>query len=52
MTGTVVFEQDSESAPTKISWDITGHDPNAKRGFHSEFVYKSPPFFRTAFAAA
>ena len=32
--GTITFEQDSESAPTKVSWDITGHDPNAKRGMH------------------
>lgn len=34
VTGTVTFEQDSENAPTKITWDITGNDPNAKRGFH------------------
>ncbi|POR36939.1 Superoxide dismutase [Cu-Zn] [Tolypocladium paradoxum] len=34
VSGTVVFEQESESAPTKITWDITGNDPNAKRGFH------------------
>ena len=26
--------QDSESAPTTITWDIGGQDPNAKRGFH------------------
>lgn len=32
--GTVVFEQESESAPTTITWDITGNDANAKRGFH------------------
>ncbi|KAL1958654.1 hypothetical protein VTO42DRAFT_3997 [Malbranchea cinnamomea] len=32
--GTVTFEQESESSPTKISWNITGQDPNAKRGFH------------------
>ncbi|KAK2748945.1 Superoxide dismutase [Cu-Zn] [Myotisia sp. PD_48] len=32
--GTVTFEQESESSPTVISWNITGHDPNAKRGFH------------------
>lgn len=30
----MTFEQESESAPTTISWDITGHDPDAKRGFH------------------
>ena len=34
MTGTITFEQDSESAPTKITWDITGNDPSAKRGVH------------------
>lgn len=34
VTGTVILEQESESSPTKISWDITGHDSNAKRGFH------------------
>lgn len=34
MSGTVIFEQASESAPTTITWDITGNDPNAKRGFH------------------
>lgn len=32
--GTVVFEQESESSPTTITWDITGHDPSAKRGMH------------------
>lgn len=30
----MVFEQASESSPTTITWDITGHDPNAKRGMH------------------
>ncbi|KAL7621357.1 Superoxide dismutase [Cu-Zn] [Parahypoxylon ruwenzoriense] len=34
VTGTVTFEQVSESAPTTVSWDITGYDPNAKRGMH------------------
>ncbi|KAI0399396.1 superoxide dismutase [Xylaria palmicola] len=34
VSGTVTFEQASESAPTTISWDLTGHDSNAKRGFH------------------
>jgi Cu-Zn family superoxide dismutase len=34
VSGTVIFEQESESAPTTITWDITGNDPNAKRGFH------------------
>jgi Cu-Zn family superoxide dismutase len=34
VSGTVVFEQESESAPTTVTWDITGNDPNAKRGFH------------------
>jgi hypothetical protein len=32
--GTVTFTQESESAPTQISWDITGHDANAERGMH------------------
>ncbi|TQS33552.1 hypothetical protein Golomagni_06099 [Golovinomyces magnicellulatus] len=34
VSGTVVFEQESESAPTTITWDISGQDANAKRGFH------------------
>uniref|UniRef100_A0A346R906 Superoxide dismutase [Cu-Zn] n=1 Tax=Epichloe coenophiala TaxID=5047 RepID=A0A346R906_EPICN len=35
VSGTVVFEQEEpESSPTTITWDITGNDPNAKRGFH------------------
>ncbi|EON65615.1 superoxide dismutase [Coniosporium apollinis CBS 100218] len=32
--GTVTFEQESESSPTKISWNITGHDASAERGMH------------------
>lgn len=32
--GVVHFEQKSESEPTHISWNISGNDPNAKRGFH------------------
>jgi len=32
--GTVTFEQSSESEPTTITWNITGHDPNAERGMH------------------
>lgn len=32
--GTVTFEQASESDPTTVTWDITGHDPNAERGMH------------------
>lgn len=28
------FTQADESAPTTITWKITGNDPNAKRGFH------------------
>ncbi|OJD35006.1 superoxide dismutase [Diplodia corticola] len=32
--GTVTFEQESESAPTTISWNISGHDANAERGMH------------------
>lgn len=34
ITGTVTFEQTSESGPTTITWDITGHDANAERGMH------------------
>jgi superoxide dismutase, Cu-Zn family len=34
VTGTVTFEQSSESSPTQVTWDITGHDANAKRGMH------------------
>lgn len=30
----MTFEQASESDPTTISWDISGHDANAKRGMH------------------
>lgn len=30
----MTFEQASESTPTTVSWDITGHDANAKRGMH------------------
>lgn len=32
--GQVTFEQDSESGPTKITYDITGNDANAERGMH------------------
>ncbi|MCJ1258810.1 Superoxide dismutase [Cu-Zn] [Lignoscripta atroalba] len=32
--GTIQFEQTSESSPTTISYDITGHDENAERGWH------------------
>ncbi|EGV61491.1 Superoxide dismutase [Cu-Zn] [Yamadazyma tenuis] len=34
VTGVVHFEQASESEPTTISWEITGNQPNALRGFH------------------
>lgn len=34
VSGTVTFEQTSESEPTTISWEITGNDANALRGFH------------------
>ncbi|KYK57873.1 Superoxide dismutase [Drechmeria coniospora] len=34
VSGNVTFEQESESSPTRITWDITGNDANAKRGFH------------------
>jgi len=32
--GTIVFEQDTEDAATKVSWDITGMDADALRGMH------------------
>ncbi|EME45055.1 hypothetical protein DOTSEDRAFT_23143 [Dothistroma septosporum NZE10] len=32
--GQVTFEQESESGPTKISYDITGNDADAERGMH------------------
>jgi hypothetical protein len=34
VTGEVQFEQTSEDAPTKITYNLTGLDPSAKRGFH------------------
>ncbi|KAK4137098.1 Cu/Zn superoxide dismutase [Trichocladium antarcticum] len=34
VSGSVIFEQENESAPTTVTWDITGHDANAKRGMH------------------
>ncbi|RAL67429.1 hypothetical protein DID88_008184 [Monilinia fructigena] len=34
ISGTVTFEQANESSPTTVSWNITGNDPNAERGFH------------------
>ncbi|RDA85764.1 hypothetical protein CP532_6320, partial [Ophiocordyceps camponoti-leonardi (nom. inval.)] len=34
VSGTVTFEQDSESGPTKISYNIVGNSPNSERGFH------------------
>ncbi|KAJ5146349.1 copper/zinc binding superoxide dismutase [Penicillium bovifimosum] len=34
VAGTVTFEQADENAPTTISWNITGNDANAERGFH------------------
>jgi len=32
--GVVTFIQESESSPTKISWEIDGQDANAQRGMH------------------
>jgi superoxide dismutase, Cu-Zn family len=32
--GLVKFEQASENDYTSVSWEITGNDPNALRGFH------------------
>ena len=34
VSGTVTFEQASESSPTTISYNITGNDPSAERGIH------------------
>lgn len=34
VTGTVTFEQASETANTTVTWNITGHDANAERGMH------------------
>lgn len=34
VTGVITFEQDSESAPVKVSGEIFNLDPNAERGFH------------------
>lgn len=34
VSGTVTFEQESESSPTTISYNITGNDASAKRGMH------------------
>lgn len=30
----VTFEQASPSEETTVTWEITGNDPNAQRGFH------------------
>jgi Cu-Zn family superoxide dismutase len=34
VSGIVRFEQSSENEPTTISYEITGNDVNAERGFH------------------
>lgn len=34
VNGVVNFEQSSESDPTTITWEISGNDANALRGFH------------------
>ncbi|KAL1974684.1 hypothetical protein VTN31DRAFT_4888 [Thermomyces dupontii] len=34
VSGTVTFEQPDENSPVTVSWNITGSDPNAKRGIH------------------
>ncbi|EGW35452.1 superoxide dismutase (Cu-Zn) [Spathaspora passalidarum NRRL Y-27907] len=34
VSGVVHFEQASESEPTTITYEISGNDPNALRGFH------------------
>ena len=34
VSGTVTFEQSSESSPTTITYDIAGNDASAERGMH------------------
>ncbi|KAK6463091.1 superoxide dismutase (Cu-Zn) [Scheffersomyces coipomensis] len=34
VSGVVNFVQEKESDPTTISWEISGNDPHALRGFH------------------
>ncbi|KAG7191479.1 Superoxide dismutase [Cu-Zn] [Scheffersomyces spartinae] len=34
VSGVVHFEQTKEDEPTTITWEISGNDPNALRGFH------------------
>ncbi|PLN78048.1 copper/zinc binding superoxide dismutase [Aspergillus taichungensis] len=34
VSGTVTFEQADENTPTTVSWNVTGNDANAQRGFH------------------
>ncbi|RDW70856.1 superoxide dismutase SOD1 [Aspergillus mulundensis] len=34
VAGTVTFEQADENSQTTVSWNITGNDANAERGFH------------------
>lgn len=34
VAGTVTFEQADENTPTTVSWNVSGHDSNAERGFH------------------
>jgi hypothetical protein len=41
VSGVVQFEQTSESAPTKITYELAGLDPSSKRGFHVQYT---PPF--------
>ena len=42
VTGVVQFEQDSESSPTKVTYEITGMDPSANRGFHVQYTILPP----------
>jgi Cu-Zn family superoxide dismutase len=34
VSGTVHFEQESEGAPTTVTYNITGNSPSALKGFH------------------
>jgi len=38
VTGEVQFEQTSEDAPTKITYNLVGLDPSSKRGFHVQYL--------------
>ena len=41
------FEQTSEDAPTKITYNLSGMDPSSKRGFHVQYNHPSNDEFLT-----